>query len=254
MDPVSGKTYFLNHATRETTWTGERESSFDLESASKPSCRLHGQPRAIVPLPSPPPSRPVPSTGPRHGDARRSRPPAAAVPIYRLIILSPPRCLSTSTPADPRKPSEQQHLLSHPKPGGNWWNPMSMGDRMRPAAPIRGGLAAWQDYGHVASNEHQHSSTYQGATTSGRGGSGSGHASTTHGGTSGRGSDHTSTASGGTSGRDGGGGWGGLFGGGGGGGHSSTAHGGTTGRGGSHGWGGGGGGHSSSASGGTSGR
>ncbi|CBJ48530.1 conserved unknown protein [Ectocarpus siliculosus] len=134
------------------------------------------------------------------------------------------------------KPSESRPLLagSGATGGGSWWN------RGR---PTRGGLPA-------------NSTTYQGATTSGRGDSDGGHHSTAAGGTTGRGDDHTSTAHGGTSGRGGGGGgggvFGGLFGGGGGGGggsHSSTASGGTTGR-----SGGSGGGHSSSASGGTSGR
>eukprot|EP00903_Cladosiphon_okamuranus_P018642 g17157.t1 len=140
-----------------------------------------------------------------------------------------------TTWVDPRKPSgEQQPLLPghNTHSGVNWWNPMAIGNRMR-LAPIRGGLNAWQNYGHAGgSQEESKSSTYQGATTSGRGGS------STHGGTSGRGNDHTSTAHGGTSGRAGGGS-----------GHSSTAHGGTTGRGG-----GGGGSHSSTAHGGSSGR
>ncbi|CAM9221001.1 unnamed protein product, partial [Ectocarpus fasciculatus] len=131
------------------------------------------------------------------------------------------------------KPSESRPLLAGSSTtGGSWWNR---------ARPSRGGL------------QPASGTTYQGATTSGRGDSESGHHSTATGGTTGRGDDHTSTAHGGTSGRGGGGGggvFGGLFGAGGGGGHSSTAFGGTTGRSG----GGGGGGHSSSASGGTSGR
>ncbi|CAM9279483.1 unnamed protein product [Ectocarpus sp. 12 AP-2014] len=140
--------------------------------------------------------------------------------------------VGAGVPVD-HKPSESRPLLagSSATGGGSWWN------RGR---PTRGGLPT-------------NTTTYQGATTSGRGDSEGGHHSTAAGGTTGRGDDHTSTAHGGTSGRGGGGGgvFGGLFGGGGGGGggHFSTASGGTTGR-----SGGGGGGHSSSASGGTSGR